>query len=141
MLILPIKRHRFVPLASVFATLAAVVGCNEPQSETVVDGVVTLAGNPVERGAIQCFPLAGDGATAGAEISAGRFSVQVRPGSYRVEINVPKTVGARPAYNVPDSPMLEIVEELAPAKYNVESVLRLNVAANMPPVEYHLDAK
>ncbi len=74
------------------SALLILVGCtNEKAFErTQVEGMVTLNGSPIEQGVITFIP-AGKGATAGANIKAGKFVIPKEkgpsPGNYRVEID------------------------------------------------------
>ena len=67
------------------------------------------------------------GGTAGATIKDGKFTADVPVGELRVEISAPKVVGKRKAYDTPDSPTVDIVEDLIPARYNVNSELKVTV--------------
>jgi len=102
-------------------------GCAEPTTGRVA-GAVTLDGKPAELGSIALIPVDGRGSTAGAEILAGRYEIEVQFGEFKVEIRVPKVVGQKKLYDAPDSPVKDLMAETLPARYNDETELRLKIA-------------
>ncbi|HEX3150404.1 MAG TPA: hypothetical protein VHR66_20165 [Gemmataceae bacterium] len=110
-------------------TVVAIVatGCQGGSTSTLT-GTVTVDGQPLKDGAVRFIPLdPSKGGTAGAVIKDGTFTCQVPVGEMRVEFNGAKVVGKRKAYDTPDSPMVDIVEELLPAKYNTQSELKITI--------------
>ena len=134
--------RRFAALAvcaSIFGAVAA-AGCGGgtiPMAK--VKGEVKLDGKPIEKGTIAFLPSDGKGPTAGGDITNGQFSVLVPPGPKRIEIHSSKVVGQRKAFDTPDSPMMDIAEELIPPAYNVQSTLTHKV--EMPDTTINLDLK
>ena len=124
------------------ALLAALLltGCSDPTVGTV-SGTVTVDGSPVKLGSIAFFPVDGRSSTSGAEIVDGQYTATVAPGTARVEIHVPKVIGQRKAYDTPDSPMMEIVGESLPAKYNDATELTLDVTPGEIRQDYELTTK
>jgi hypothetical protein len=126
--------RRLVPLRAMlaFAFVASVLGCGGQAS---VQGRVTLAGKPVETGTIAFIPIEGTKApVAGAGIALGeyRLAIDAVPGTYRVEISVPKKTGkkfhndgiiVRPNEPLVVSDTDEIVEG-APPEFNKKSNVR-----------------
>jgi len=97
-------------------------------STATLTGTVTVDGEPLKDGAVRFVPVdASKGGTAGAVIKDGTFTCQVPVGEMRVEFNAPKIVGKRKAYDTPDSPTVDIVEELLPPKYNAKSELKITI--------------
>jgi hypothetical protein len=127
------------PIAALFA-LFTIVGCADPTVGTV-SGTITVDGAPAKSGSIAFFPVDGKSSTSGAEIVDGQYTATVAPGTARVEIHVPKVIGQRKAYDTPDSPMMEIVGESLPAKYNEASELTLDVRPGENRQDYNLTAK
>jgi hypothetical protein len=127
-----------VPIwAGVFAAVA-LVGCGGGKVPMAkVHGEVKFDGKPIEKGTITFLPSDGKGATAGGEITNGQFSVLVPPGPKRIEVRSPKVVGQRKAFDTPDSPTFDIIEELIPPAYNVNSTLTHDV--EMPETGIDLD--
>jgi hypothetical protein len=116
------------PLALLLPALALwAAGCSDG-STTTLTGTVTLDGQPLPEGTVRLVPTdPTKGGTAGAAIKDGKFTAEVPPGELRVEISAPKVVGKRKAYDTPESPTVDIVEELIPARYNVNSELKVTV--------------
>ena len=122
----------------IFFSLLA-VGCSSDTRHGVVSGSVTLDGQPIKTGIIRFVPADGQTATADAVIADGKFSADVPPGEKRVEISAPKVVGKRRM--MPESPEIEITEELLPARYNVKTELTLAVTAGGQSKDFELQSK
>jgi hypothetical protein len=113
------------------------VGCGKSNVGTV-QGTVMVDGSPAKEGSIAFFPVDGKSPTAGAEIRDGRYSAQVPLGSSRIEIRVPKVVGQKRLYNTPNSPIMPLLEESLPAKYNEQTELEFNVQPGENQRDYQL---
>lgn len=74
------------------------------------------------------MPSDGQTASADGNIEDGKFSAQVPPGEKTVQIFASKVVGKKKVYETPDSPTVDITQELIPDKYNLKSTLKLTVA-------------
>jgi len=119
--------RRLALLACLPAVALLAAGCSDGTSATL-DGTVTLDGEPLKEGVVRFIPVdTSTGGTAGAAIKDGKFRAEVPLGELRVEISAPKVVGKRKAYDTPDSPMVDIVDELLPARYNTKSELRVTI--------------
>jgi hypothetical protein len=105
--------------------VVAFAGCTSQDSKCNLEGSVTVDGQPLKSGLIRFLPIDGQSATADATISDGSFRAILPPGDKRVEITAPKVVGRRKAYDTPDSPVVDIIEELLPARYNARSELTI----------------
>ena len=115
-------------LALVIAAAAA--GCSGSGPATV-EGTVTLNGEPLKEGVVTFVPADPTASgTAGAPIKDGKFRAEVPRGEMRVQISAPKVVGKRKAYDTPDSPVVDIVDELIPARYNVQTQLKVTVTSS-----------
>jgi hypothetical protein len=112
--------------SSVFAVLVA-AGCSGDSSHGTVSGTVTLDGNPLEAGLIRFVPADGQTATADATIEKGAFTAKVPVGEKQITISAPKVVGKRKMYETPDSPTVDVVQELLPERYNLRSELTYTV--------------
>jgi len=108
------------------AVLLLTVGCGGPVVATI-SGTVTLDGQPLNEGLIRFVPVDGQSATSDAPIKNGRYTAQVPTGERRVEITAPKVVGKKKMYDTPDSPEVDVVEELLPPQYNVQTTLKTTV--------------
>ena len=115
-------------------------GCSSDPNKGTVSGTVILDGQPLQSGLIRFVPVDGQTSTAEATITDGEFSVEVPVGEKLVSISAPKVVGKRPAYQTPNAPMIDIIEELLPARYNVTSELTLNVTAGRQDAEFKLES-
>ena len=107
------------------ALLAA--GCSSSTGKGTVEGTVTLDGQPLKSGLIRFVPADGKSPTADTTITDGHYSAEVPFGEKRVEICAPKVVGKQRMYDTPNSPTVDIVEELLPPHYNVQSELTITV--------------
>jgi hypothetical protein len=116
-----------------------VVGCSSDTKHGAVNGTVTLDGQPIKTGIVRFVPADGQTATADAVIAEGKFTANVPPGEKRVEISAPKVVGKRRM--MPESPEIEITEELLPARYNVKTELTLTVTAGSQSKDFELQSK
>ena len=115
-----------------------------PAAKTAtVSGEVTLDGQPLKEGRVQFIPVDGDTGTAGAIIEGGKFRVDVPITKMRVQINANKVIGKRKAYeDSPNSPVVDIVQELIPARYNSASTEVLDVqSGGEQKVKYDLKSK
>jgi hypothetical protein len=119
----------------------AVAGCATDPSVGTVSGEVTLDGQPLKDGIIKFIPGDGKTATADAPVRDGRYSATVPPGPKRVEVSAPKVVGKRKVYDTPGSPEVDVVSELIPARYNVQSELTMTVAAGRQTMNYELKSR
>jgi hypothetical protein len=111
-------------IALLLIVLAA--GCAEPTTGRVT-GAVTVDGKPAEQGSIALVPIDGRGSTAGAEIVNGRYEIEALFNKYKVEIRVPKIVGQKKLYDVPDSPTRNLMAESLPPRYHDDTELRLEI--------------
>jgi hypothetical protein len=115
-------------LAVLYAVVAFVVsGCASDEGQGIVRGNVTLDGQPLESGVIRFVPVDGQSPTADATVTNGEFSATVPLGDKRVEITAPKVVGKKQMYATPDSPTVDVVEELLPQRYNIRTELAFTV--------------
>src|SRR4051794_3358332 len=118
-------RHRSLRRAALGLVLALLLpGCFDPNPTGTVTGTVTLDDVPVKKGLIKFIPT--DGKTSGVEtnILDGKYSATVPVGEVVVQIKGDKVVGKFKAYDTPESPVVEKVEELIPQRYNVRSDLK-----------------
>jgi hypothetical protein len=102
---------------------------------------VTLDGAPLADGLINFVAVDQQTQTVEAKITGGRFSAAVPPGEKRVEIRAAKVTGKRKMYDTPDSPTVDIVEELLPPRYNAESELRMTVVDGPQEKAFELTSK
>jgi hypothetical protein len=123
------------------AALASAAGCSDNAELGTVAGIVTLDGQPLAKGEIRFVPADGQSATAGAAIAEGKFTASVPPGEKKVQISAPKVTGKKKMYDTPDSPTVDIVQELLPARYNVQSELTITVGHGTQEEKFELKSK
>ena len=121
--------------------LALLAGCDSQSAQGTVEGKVTLDGAPLKSGLIRFVPTDGQTPTADATITDGSFRATVPPGEKRVSISAPKVVGTQKMYNTPDSPTVDKIEELLPARYNANSELVFKVEVGSQSHDFALQSK
>jgi hypothetical protein len=114
-------------------------GCSKDTGRAAVSGKVTFGGEPLKSGIVKFIPADGRTATADSMIKDGEYTAAVPPGEKRVEITSPKVVGKRRM--MPESPEIDIVEELLPAKYNTKTELTYSVTAGSQTKDFELPSK
>lgn len=110
-----------------FLLLALISGCSADTKRGIVTGTVSLDGQPIASGNIRFDPADGHTATADAAITDGKFSATVPPGEKRISIRAPKVVGKKKAYETPDSPTVDLTEEMIPKRYNAQTELKTTI--------------
>ncbi|QEL15781.1 hypothetical protein [Limnoglobus roseus] len=134
---LPSRRTALL-LTFAFGVSFFTAGCGGPPKADV-KGKVTLDGKPIANGSIEFFPIGGKGQTAAAIIKDGEYTVQTSVCNMKVSVNANTVVGKHKAYDTPDSPMIEVVKNIIPAKYNTSSELTADMKAG--PNEHNFDLK
>lgn len=120
---------------------AALFGCSSEKTGGTVKGTVTLDGQPLAAGQILFVSVDQSTPSAEGTITAGQFEALVPLGEKRVEIRAPKVTGKKKMYDTPDSPTVDIVAELLPAKYNVSSELTMTVDGAAQEQNFDLKSK
>ncbi len=105
-------------------------------------GVVSVDGEPLEKGVITFFPI-GEGTTVGGEIIDGAFDLAresgATPGNYRVEIVAFRATG-RTEFDIDLREQVDIEAQYLPPRYNVKSTLEAEVV-DTSPNEYTFELK
>lgn len=129
----------------IFVSLAlaiAVTGCSkESSSKGTLSGTVTLDGAPVKSGTIRFDPVDGRTASADVMITDGKYTAAVVPGDKRVSISAQKVVGKKKMYDTPESPVVDLTEEMIPKRYNALTELKLTVGAGSQDKNFDLTSK
>jgi len=120
------------------ALQAAITGCGG-SGGTIIEGTVTLNGEPLQSGAISLIPISGQGVAAGTEIAHGAYRIQAQgllPGEYKVMINAFRGTGKKTWDGMGDSNApasqkryVEEMEQYIPAKYNDSTELKATIVA------------
>jgi hypothetical protein len=117
------SNRRAYLLAALAVGLVAAAGCGG-QPKAHVRGKVTLDGKPVTDGIIQFFPTGATGQTAAGTIKDGVYDVEASVGEMKVTISANQVVGKQKMYDTPDSPEIDVLRQLIPARYNTASELK-----------------
>jgi len=124
--------------------LMGLAGCggSESKIKTVeIAGTVRFDGEPVKSGMVNFLPTDGKNPSTGGTILDGEYTAQVPSGPMQITISSPVVVGKRKAYDTPDSPMIDVVEELIPAAYNVETTLEHTVTESKLDLNFDLKSR
>lgn len=116
-----------VLLCSISSIGLLFAGCSRDSKHGTVTGTVTLDGQPLTQGLIRFVPADGRTASADTAIENGSYSAQVPVGDKQIWISASKVVGKRKMYDTPDSPTVDVTQELLPARYNAQTTLTLKV--------------
>jgi hypothetical protein len=130
-----------MPRLLLLAALVAAAGCSGDVATGTVTGTVTLDGQPLKEGVVRFVPADGKGQTASAEVRDGKFTAAVPRGEMRVEFSAPKAVRQTKMYDTPDSPVGEETAELLPARYNVQSTLKVTVKGGSQAEKFELTSQ
>lgn len=122
------------------AGIIGAAGCSSDKSSTVT-GEVLVDGKPLKEGIIRFVPADGKSQTADAPIADGKYSAKVPPGDKKVEISAPKVVGKKKMYDTPDSPVVDEIVELLPARYNTNTELTMKVENGSQEKKFELKGK
>ena len=115
----------------------ACAGCGQQAKKGAVSGKVTLDGQPLATGLIRFMPSDGGTATADGQIKDGEFNVSVPPGEKRISISAQKVVGKKPS-QMPGSPMVDVTEEIVPARFNAQTTLTHTVTLGLQQKDFEL---
>lgn len=132
---------RHATLFSAFILTVMFAGCSSKPAGGTVKGKVALDGQPLATGRILFVAVDQGSPSVEAAITAGLFEALVPPGEKRVEIRAPKVTGKKKMYDTPDSPTVDTVVELLPAKYNVNSELKMTVDGTAQEQKFDLQSK
>jgi hypothetical protein len=131
---------RFPRRAAAVGLLAVVAaGCGGDPTGTLA-GTVTLDGKPLAAGSVRLVPADGRPPVGGI-VTDGTFTLAAPVGDARVEFSAAKVVGKKKMYDTPDSPVVEETAEVLPARYNIQSELKLTVKGGRQEVTFDLKSK
>lgn len=120
-----------------------ILGCGSGKSNDVVTvtGRVTVDEQPLEKGLIQFLPIDGKNGSTAGEIRQGEYALDVPIGNKRVEVTSPKVIGQKKAYDTPESPVMDLLEEQIPLEYNGQSLLKASVSREQKKFDFTLKSK
>jgi hypothetical protein len=126
-----------------FALVVALVGCGGASEleKVVVEGQVTVDGQPVQNGEIRFFPINGTpGAVSGGPIRDGRYKAEAKGGvpvgEQRVEIEAYRRAGGRMSEDVMNEGGAAV--QYLPPKFNAQSELTVVVDADHAVHDFEL---
>ncbi len=135
-------------LVSLAMVVLAFTGCgSEPAYKgplrIPLSGKVTFDGAPMDGGTI-AFIAVGKGNPAGGSITAGTYTVSEEQGAnagpYRVEIRWLKPTGEK-AKDDDTGEMIDVVKEVVPTKFNVQSELKAEISADKKTFDFAITSK
>jgi len=125
-------------LSLVAACCLTVAGCGK--TKTMMEGLVTLDGTPIEKGTIMLIPAKGKGQSAGGGIVAGRYRISASAGPMRVLINAARKDGKMPdPLNPGSGVMVDRYVEYVPDRYNEKSGLEVTIAEGINKHDFALE--
>lgn len=128
----------------VVTLLLFAIGCGSENKlgRVPVSGKILLDGQPLDHGTILFAPEQRNGVSTGAPIEAGAYAIPeqqgLTPGSYAVRIYAADEEADAVAPEVP-GPGIKTQPERIPAKYNMRSDLKVQVAESDKTVTFDLD--
>ena len=127
---------RAVVCALALAAPLLVSGCGTRRP--VVEGLITLDGIPVRKGAIQLIPADGKGQTAGTGVVDGRYRMEASPGTMKVIVNWPQANGKMmdPGGS---GQMIDRYVESVPPQYNEKTELTVAVKPGVNKHDFSLE--
>jgi hypothetical protein len=122
------KRYRIVAGGVLLLAVTVLAGCSS-SSQGTLTGTVTWNNEPLKEGTVSFIPTDGKSQTSSATITDGKFTAKDLPlTTMKVQFSSPKPTGKKKkVYDTPDSPEIDIVDELLPAKYNTGSTITITI--------------
>ena len=129
--------RRICTSVALLLIVSGVIGCGEKL--VPISGTVSVKGVPVEEGSIRFVPADG-GAPQGSAIRQGKYEAMLSPGDVTVEIQGSKKVGERKYVpSDPSSPMVPVMEQVVPPKYQRNSPLKETITEENDNLNFDLD--
>jgi hypothetical protein len=118
-----------------------VPGCES--GRPVMDGRVTLDGEPIEKGWILLMPADGKGQTAGVGIVDGRYRMEASPGPMKVIINATRKTDRKQHVPTPEDTgaMADVYVSSVPSRYNEATELEVSIRPGRNEVNFDLKSE
>ena len=139
----PSRISLLLALAATGGVLLFFVGCDA--GRVTIEGAVSFDGHPIESGSIVFEPADGKGASTGATIADGRYSLNNQEGIAAakkvVRITGVRKTGRKIEAGPPSPPgtLVDEVERYIPAIYNKKSTLTCEIAAGANELNFDLE--
>ena len=121
--------------------LGMLLGCSGNDKSAEVLGIITVDGDPPEKGSISFIPEDGRSTTEGGIIENGKYTAKSSVGMMKVQIRVSKVTGKKQLYNDKESQFIPTYGEVLPKKYNDQTELRLDVKPGRQEKNWELSTK
>jgi hypothetical protein len=126
-------------LVALLSGVALAGGC--AAAKTTIQGEVTLDNEPLQEGLITYVPVDGKTPNAATKIKDGKYRLDANPGAMRVQINSSLVTGKRKAYDSADSPLIDVLGERVPERYNDKTELTADVKKGENVFNWKLSSK
>jgi hypothetical protein len=123
----PVHRSRRRVLCAVAIAVGMIgAGCGPRDPRVTIQGTVALDGKPLARGQVVFTPADTSLRAEGAEVKDGGFTIRVRKGPHRVEINAEAEERRAAGPNAPPEAGITYRSHIPP-RYNEKSTLSFDV--------------
>jgi hypothetical protein len=126
--------------------VVALAGCGSGPRLLHVFGNITFEGKPIENGTIEFIPADGTpGPSMGSSIKDGKYEIAKTKGPhengvYQVRItNMRKTGKKTRNFMAPGGPLVDVEENVIPAKYNAQSTLKVTMTPDNAAKGFNFD--
>ena len=123
------------------ALAVIITGCGS--GKPVMEGRITLDGEPIAKGSILLMPADGTGQTAGTGIVDGRYRMDASLGPMKVIINSPRKSDRKQFVPTPEdtSNMAHLYVETVPPRYNEATELVVTVRPGRNEFDFALESE
>jgi hypothetical protein len=132
--------HSMRYVACGLIVLLCLAGCGRRGEMAEINGAVTYGGQPLRKGLVKFFPVDGKGRTAAGVVVDGRYSACIGLGQKNVQIEGFKVAGrGRAQPENPNSPMVDIEEQILPDRYNAKTELTCEITSGNVTYDFRLE--
>jgi hypothetical protein len=137
---LPRMNDAVLRTACLMALAVCVPGCGS--GRPVMDGRVTLDGEPIEKGWILLVPANGKGQTAGVGIVDGHYRMEASPGPMKVIINATRKTDRKQHIPTPEDTgaMADVYVSSVPPRYNEATELVVTIGPGRNECDFALES-
>lgn len=133
--------HAVLRMTCIAALAFCVAACG--RSKPVMEGRITLDGEPIAKGSILLVPADGKGQTAGTGIVDGLYRMEACEGAMKVIINSPRKSDKQQFVPLPDdtSNMAHLYVDAVPARYNEATELVVTIRPGRNEFDFALESE